>query len=251
MTSENAQTRVVDLTSLPADGEVLRAFYESLYVAEFPDPDERESLANMLAYLAADGSFGNAYLATVAFDGERIIGGSIADYFVRSSCGAIEFLVVDEAHRGRGLGSRLSLHTEARMSAAANARAKSLQMVLAEMNDPFRRSDVPDNLDPARRLGFWDRLGYRRAAFPYVQPALSEEQGPVLNLLLGAKPIDPSLTLAVPAALIEAFLRDYLIYAMRIDVPERSPEFVEMARYLAGHPSIPLESLAAYVANAG
>lgn len=239
--------RFVDLGPAPGDADVLARFYRTLYVAEFPDPDERESLANMIGYLAHDGEYGNAYIVTLVYDGDALLGGSICDYFVRSNCGAIEFLTVAPQARGRGLGAALTEHVERRMADAATARGKSLAFVMAEMNDPFKRTSTPDNLDPFERLRFWDRLGYRRAAFPYVQPALSPEQSPVRNLLLAAKPFDPPRARDVETQHVVAFLSDYLIYAMRFDDPRTSPDFVAMSAYLAQRDTIPLAGLAEYI----
>ena len=57
--------RTLDLTA--TGGDQLTRFYRELYVAEFPEADERESLENMLAYLrSGDGS--NAYLVTLVLD---------------------------------------------------------------------------------------------------------------------------------------------------------------------------------------
>ena len=241
--------RFVDLSPEKRDAELLSRFYETLYVGEFPDPDERESLANMLHYLERRGEHGNDYIVTLLCDGDDIVGGSICDYFVRSNCGAIEFLTVKPSERGRGMASALARHVQQRMAAAAQTRGFSLAFVMAEMNDPFKRSRVTDNVEPFGRLRFWHQLGYRRTAFPYVQPALSLEQSPVTNLLLAAKPVDPALASSIPAARVIAFLRDYLIYAMRFDDPSSSPEFVTMCAYLERRPAISLVPFDTYVGD--
>jgi GNAT superfamily N-acetyltransferase len=225
---KEAAYRFADLSSSPADAELLTQFYDELYVAEFPDPDEREALANMLHYLEHDGEHGNAYIVTLMYAGEVLVGGAVADYFVRSECGAIEFLTIAPSARGCGLGAALAAHVERRIADAATARTASLALVMAEINDPLKRSATPDNVDPFERLRFWDRLGYRRVAFPYVQPALSPTQSAVTNLLLAAKPIDRRLSEGIPATRITTFLSDYLVYAMRFEDPNASPEFVAM-----------------------
>ena len=247
MSSPAGTYRFVDLAPGARDAELLARFYETLYVAEFPDPDERESLMNMLGYLEHDGANGNAYVVTLLYDGEALAGGSICDYFVRSNCGAIEFLTVAPAARGRGLGSALAGHVQRRMAAAAEARGRSLAFVMAEMNDPFKRSRTPDNLDPFGRLCFWHQLGYRRTGFPYVQPALSPEQSPVRNLLLAALPVRDPAARSMEAAHVAAFLRDYLIYAMRFDDPRSSAEFRAMQSYLCARDTIPLGPFDAYI----
>jgi GNAT superfamily N-acetyltransferase len=244
-----APYRFVDLSPGPNDAALLSRFYQALYVDEFPDPDERESLANMLHYLEHRGSHGNDYIVTLLCEGDVLAGGSICDYFVRSNCGAIEFLMVKPSGRGRGLGTALARHVQRRMAEAAEARGPSLAFVMAEMNDPFEPGNVADNLDPFERLRFWHRLGYRRAAFPYVQPALSPEQSPVRNLLLAALPVQHPETTSIEPARAIAFLRDYLVYAMRFDDPEQSAEFREMRAHLAARAAIPLEALDDYVAG--
>jgi GNAT superfamily N-acetyltransferase len=237
--------RFVDLAK--GDGLLLRRFYAELYVGEFPDRNERESLDNMLAYLERGNGEANGYLVTLLLDGDQILAGCVADYFGRSSCGAIEFLVVADSRRGAGLGVRLAERIEERMRRKARELRRELALVFAEINDPFKRSATPDNVDPFLRLGFWKRLGYRHAAFPYRQPALSAEQACVENLLLAAKPAIADGDRQVSAALIELFLRDYLTFAMRIGDPGSQPEFVVMADYLAAHDRIPLKGLDAYI----
>jgi GNAT superfamily N-acetyltransferase len=239
----------VDLRPTANDLQQLSSFYQTLYVSEFPDPDERESLGNMRGYLAHDGANGNAYIVALVYDEATIIGGAVCDYFLRSSCGAIEFLTIAPRARGRGLGAELTRHVERRMTAAAEERDRSLAFVMAEMNDPFKRPSTPDNLDPFRRLMFWDRLGYRRTCFPYVQPALSAEQSAVANLLLAAKPYSTDRATEVASATVTAFLRDYLIYAMRFEDPETSPEFVAMKSFLSGREVIELGALNSYIAE--
>jgi hypothetical protein len=39
-----------ELSATVADLEILRRFYDDLFVAEFPDPDERESYDNIVLH---------------------------------------------------------------------------------------------------------------------------------------------------------------------------------------------------------
>ncbi len=241
--------RFVDLSPGPRDAALLSRFYETLYVEEFPDPDERESLANMLHYLEQRGSHGNDYIVTLLCEDERIAGGAVCDYFVRSNCGAIEFLTIEPPERRRGLGAALARHVQSRMAKAADERGASLAFVMAEMNDPFEHGRIADNVDPFDRLRFWHRLGYRRTMFPYVQPPLSAQQSPVRNLLLATLPVrNPRASSIEPAHLI-AFLRDYLVYAMRFGDADDSAEFRTMRDYLAHRTAIGLQALDEYGAS--
>ena len=80
-----------------------------------------------------------------------------------------------------------------------------------------------------------------------MQPPLSAGQRPVRNLLLAAKPCDPPDARVVPAASVVAFVRDYLVYAMRIAEPDDCAEFVEMADWLGTRDGIRVVSLGAYL----
>jgi GNAT superfamily N-acetyltransferase len=192
------QPLLIELSGAEADRLVLRRFYDTLYVGEFPDPNERESFENLEAYLLARDVAGAEYHIVLAIEDDRPIAGAITDYFVASRSGVVEFIVVAPDQRDRGLGSYLLRDAEERLHADAARRGVELGFVVAEINDPFRPGDTPDNVDPFERARWWGRRGYHRLDFPYVQPALSSEQAPVDNLMLCAKPTEqghsPSLS---------------------------------------------------------
>ena len=110
MAPERPEVR--ELGAGAADLELLEAFYAGLYTGAFPDPDERESLANIRRYLElkARGWYGaNNYHVRVLVDGGRVAAGSVSDYLAGPNAGVIEFLVVAPDSRSRGLG-RTMLH---------------------------------------------------------------------------------------------------------------------------------------------
>ena len=195
-----------DITDDPEDLDRLSRFYEGLYIAGFPDPNERESLANMKRYLKRkrEGWYGkNHYHIILALEGERTVAASVSDYLAVPNCGIIEFLLVDETMRGSGLGSRLHAATlEAFNADARRAGRSGVDGIVIELNDPFRVAPQNDNYDPFERALIWDRWGYGRLCFPYVQPALSDEQEPVRCLLLGMLPIAPQFRREVPSSLV-------------------------------------------------
>ena len=169
-----------EIDESPAGLAALGRFYRERYVAAFPDPDERESLANMRHYLAlkAAGWYGpNNYHAVIAeVDGEPV-GGVVFDYLAAPNAGVVEFLFVAGAFRGSGLGRALLDEAISILRDDALARrGRRLTAVVAEMNDPFHRPATPDNLDPFLRAAIWGRWGFHALGFPYVQPALSADQ---------------------------------------------------------------------------
>ena len=238
-----------ELTGSAEDLAFLERLYGEIYVPEFPNPDERESLENMQRYLRlkAEGWYGpNGYHIVVMLSDGAPVGLSISDYLSLPKAGVIEFLVIAQPARGSGCGSRLLACTEALFAGDAARNGEKLSCIAAEMNDPFR-SPLDDSLDPFRRACVWSGWGFGRLDFPYVQPALDAGKGAVANLLLMAKPALPELAQAFPAKLVDGILRNYMIWAMRIAEPETAPVYRAMRRHLDAHPSIALRSLGAYV----
>jgi GNAT superfamily N-acetyltransferase len=240
-----------DITDAPADIERLSRFYDGLYVCGFPDPDERESLVNMKHYLKLrrEGWYGpNNYHIILALDGSDIIGASVSDYLAKPNCGVIEFLLVAEQLWGKGIGQALHNATIAAFDGDARRTGRrGIDGIVIELNDPFRVAPQDDNYDPFDRAMIWDRWGYGRLCFPYVQPALSDEQQPVTCLLLGMKPMTPRLRNEVPPDTVCDVLEGYMRWAMRIDQPALDPTFVGMKQYLSKLPAVAIEPLSIYV----
>lgn len=240
-----------DLTDSPADLELLTRFYSELYVANFPDADERESLANMQRYLTLkrEGWYGrNNYHIALLMDEGHVVAASVSDYFANVNFGVIEFILVDEGRRGCGFGRGIHeatlalLHNDARRTGKAGLDAN-----IIELNDPFRVPANRDNFDPFSRAMAWSGWGYGRLRFGYVQPSLSPEQKPVDCLILAAKTFAPELAQSLPSERVRHFLEAYLVWAMRIPVPKDNSTFRSMAKHLAAVDRVEIEPLANYV----
>lgn len=233
------------------DLALLTVFYESVYVAGFPDPDERESFDNMVGYLRLkqEGWYGrNNYHIVIALADEQPVAGSISDYLAAADAGVVEFLFVTDAFRRRGIGRTLLEHTHVLLERDALSRSeRPLACIVAEMNDPFAASPVSDNMDPWERAVTWHDWGYRGLDFPYLQPALSERQRPVDRLILIAKILRDEWRAAMPGSVIQTLVHEYLHWAMRIERPESSPDYGRMAAHLEQTPYVRTLSLAAYV----
>jgi GNAT superfamily N-acetyltransferase len=243
------QVHFRELDASPSGLAELSRFYRRSYVREFPDADERESLANMKRYLRvkAQGWYGrnNYHIVLAELDGEPI-GGSVFDYLAEPNAGIIEFLFIGAAQRRRGFGKSLLDETARLLERDARAAAaKPLAAIVAEMNDPFRPGVTPDNLDPFERCVMWGKWGFGKLRFPYVQPALSRRQQPVEGLALIARPAAGSD--AVDASWLLSVVGGYMRWAMRIDDPSRNRQYQEMGRFLGAHARVPLIPLQRYV----
>lgn len=240
-----------ELTHSSEDKELLRDFYQELYVPEFPDADERESLENMERYLElkAEGWYGkNDYHIIIAREAGNFIAGAIADFFAEANAGVIEFLVVSPAFRHLGIGKAILAATENLLITDAKQKlGKDLDCIVCEMNDPFKPTDVQDNLNPVKRTLIWHKWGYYGLDFPYVQPALSEEQESVLNLILIVKIFQKDWFKTIPSQIVKVIVHEYLRWAMRIEAPENCAEYCNMAAFLNGQQKINVLSLCHYV----
>jgi GNAT superfamily N-acetyltransferase len=240
-----------ELDASPAGLRSLERFYRALYVPEFPDPHERESLANMARYLAlkAWGWYGaNNYHVLLMQSGGKVLGGSVSDYLARPNAGVIEFLLTKRSHRGRGLGRALLGATVGLLRRDARAATgKPLAAIVGEMNDPFRQPGTPDNMDPFVRAAIWGRLGFGRIDFPYVQPALSSKQKPVECLALVAK-LPRGARAEVRSKWVMDVVGEYMRWAMRIPRPSSNSLYRDMQRYAAAHPVVRVVPLRRYVA---
>jgi GNAT superfamily N-acetyltransferase len=244
-------TRFREIDSTPVALVELAHFYHEVYVAEFPDPDERESLMNMKGYLAAKarGWYGknNYHIVVAEIDGVPV-GGAVIDYLAKPNVGVIEFLFLGKRHRGKGLGHALLKSTIRLLRADARERTgRPLAAIVAEMNDPFRRPDTPDKLDPFERSVIWGRWGFGRLGFRYVQPALSPRQKPVQCLVLIARMLARPHAASVPADWVRDIVAEYMRWAMRIDAPHRNAQYREMAAFLAARRRVSLTPLLEYV----
>jgi len=240
-----------EISDGPDDVAMLRSFYYDTYVPQFPIADERESLENMTEYLRrkARGWYGkNNYHIVLGSNDNQLLAGSITDYLAEPNAGVIEFLTIADSLRQHGLGRRLLDETERRLAADAQSRGRTLDCIVAEMNDPFRSESFADGLDPFVRATIWDKWGYRKLDFPYIQPALSDEQEPVTGLLLLlVKPCRPDYATGIPAATVRSILREYMRWAMRIDEPEHVDAYRSMCNAIERNEVVPAVRLTHYV----
>lgn len=252
-TSAGAEAlRIIPADASPAGHVLLERFYREAYVEQFPDRNERESLAQFRSYLRlkASGWYGaNNYHVLVACQGGRPVGGAVLDYLALPSAGIVEFLFVLPQARGTGLGRALLDAGIAAVRADARAAGRRLQAIVAEMNDPYRHPDRPDNMDPFERARVWGAWGFHQLLCPYVQPALSASQRAVGYLALICRPIAQPSARTVGARWLEQVVAEYMRWAMRIDEPARNREFAAIAAYLRGRQRVPMVPLAASIGD--
>jgi ribosomal protein S18 acetylase RimI-like enzyme len=210
--------------------KMLLAFYAEIYLYEFLDPNERESLDNMLDYLKkkSEGWYGsNNYhiLLMVNKENQEVLAGSVFDYLEEPNCGVIEFIAVRKEHRRKGYGERMVKEIVGLLrSDAAKTPHRALDWMICEVNNPLATDMSLETMDPSQRLRFWEKLHFRILKFHYYQPALSEDKEPVGNLHLLGTVFNPNWDpLSVSSAMLAKAVSEYARLAMRIPIPERHP----------------------------
>jgi GNAT superfamily N-acetyltransferase len=231
----------------------LCSFYNGIYEAEFPDDNERESLANMLQYLQLkeEGWYGNNnYHILLGLQDGQPIAASIIDYLATPNAGVIEFLLVAPEFRCQGVARQLLEYTEKTLTSDADRLNCQLDLIVGEMNDPFKIALEDDNVDPFQRAKIWGKWGFQKLNFPYIQPALSDDQEPVHHLLLMGKLFNKNYQSGIPSNIVKSIAHEYIRWAMRIDNPEANTEYQTMCGFLNKVSSVSVTPLDQYLGYA-
>jgi GNAT superfamily N-acetyltransferase len=156
----------------------------ALLNSTFPDPNTVLGLDRIQEFLQANRADGaRRFCVLVAEHNARVVGATIFSYVPRSNCGFSEYIVVDPAHRGLGLGRQLFDARKAVLDAEALRRGHELcHGVFIEVDSPTRtppdlaQAERETAVDAWQRLRIFDHFGFRRVEVPYVQPPLAPDK---------------------------------------------------------------------------
>ena len=81
--------------------------FSTLMEYAFPDENERDTFEKICHYLMKNKQQNNQYHVLIAYDNEKILGGSIFTYLNNSSSGVVEFIVVSPDIRQKGIGKAI------------------------------------------------------------------------------------------------------------------------------------------------
>jgi GNAT superfamily N-acetyltransferase len=170
-----------------------------LLARTFADPNSVLGLDRLQEFLSSDPhTFGREFRVLVAEDHpNRVIGGSVFSYIPASNCGFSEYLVLERATRGQGLGRELFDGRGAILDELANRYGKvRCRGVFIEVDSPERTprelldAERASSMDARERLSVFAHLGFRKVDVPYVQPPLDpgKESVDYLDLLFAPSP---------------------------------------------------------------
>ena len=188
------------------DLPLLARFYDEVYLPAFAHQREpREVWEAGLVAPAACRRF--ITLAGAGLDDAataRIDGGVTCEWYPRSRCGLLTYLVVAPGARGGGLGRRLLDGARAALRDHAAACGATLAATFGEVADP----DTSGDPDAAARLARFRRWGARLVDARYVQPALGPGLARDRHLRLIAF-VDGAPPATLAGGVVAGFLREF------------------------------------------
>jgi ribosomal protein S18 acetylase RimI-like enzyme len=234
-------------------------FYKSFFTL----PDETESFEGFEATLklnadkqmaAKYGRFKECWLyATLPGTNEIIAGINFSVYELDSrykdqtsfdATGHVIYIFVKVPYRGLGIATRLLKLAEKKALVFWD---EPLRIIwFCEQNAPEKMTPeeyFADNLnaliDQCDRLIWWDKHGYKRLAFNYIQPPLNPGQFACDNLTLNVKVKNQK---ELPSFLVKSHLeRFFLLAVFKGDRQRIDEHFIQQMQWLQDHNAIKLE----------
>lgn len=224
--------KINDKNSLALLGE----YYTSVYLDSFPDVNERESLDSIIDYLTkkSNGWYekSNYHVILIVKSG-KTVGGLICDYFAHSNCGVIEFIAVKEEYQSIGIGTRIYQHALEIMRKDAKRNGHiDIDYIICEIE----KIGATSTIEEEKYLWFWEKMGYKKLKFDYIQPALDSSKSGVFTLDLIALQVNTHVSThnGISVEKIRIFLLEYAQYAMRIENPKDNIHMISMTNSLGG-----------------
>ena len=184
---------ILNFASITRPDDARLAAFAALLMRTFSDPNSVLGLDRMQQFLAEDpAATGRNFNVLVAEDSGQLIGGSVFSYVPASNCGFSEYLVLDRAARGHGLGRKLFDQRSALLDRYANPHGHvRCRGLFIEVDSPERTppemlaAEQESSIDAVERLRIFGHLGFKRVDVAYVQPPLDADKQSVdyLDLL--------------------------------------------------------------------
>lgn len=218
--------------------KLLREFYDSYLNIFFPHPDQLDSLPTLLDALGKkDGFEGYTNLRVdVLYDHGKMVGGVVYGYYQKSGCGLIDYFCVANEYRNKGYGSLLIRAAEREIHEIAMRLGRPFaNAIFMETNMPHGPEHGHD-FSVMDRFQAFERLGYNRVDYSFMQPPLAEDKQPSDTLHLTVCCNVPNRLLRLPDgkfALQMKVLRDWMVEywnSVDCDVTDRN-EYVDMLKW--------------------
>ena len=202
-----------------AEQPLLARFYDEVYLPAFAHQREPREVWDAQLIAPTPTLHREIVLAGEGLDDvatARLDGGAIGEWYPRSRCALLTYLVVAPGARAQGLGRALLTAVRQALAAHARRRGAEVAAVLGELSDPAGSPEA------AARLARFRRWGARTIAHRYIQPSLGPGLARDRDLRLIAF-FDGAPPACLPGAPLRAFVRELYAATENVD-PEDDPE---------------------------
>lgn len=177
---------IFNSASCDSEALLLKKF-EDIYEKGFPDSNEREKFQDIINRVTGDKKPNEPHSIIVLKNNDalpaEVWGGLIADWYEKSKCIHLTYLIVDEKYRGKTVAKTLiNEGIKLIKDWIKDYRNIEIRNVFFESNNP--EQTVNDNFNPHKRLEIFSKLGAKKIDIHYIQPALDAEKEEVENLFL-------------------------------------------------------------------
>ena len=212
---------------------ILNRFYNELYILEFTNENEAESLENIIKQSKRMFNIKECnYHCIIVLQENEIIGGIIGDYLCECNCGVIEFIVVNPKKRRLHIASNLISiifnYFNEYTKLYYNDNEKCIDYCFFECENP-NKVDLKNKNDCINRLHFWNKKKAYRLNFNYYQTSLEEYKKSVDSEYLCVIIVNESLMMSksIKKSKIIKFIECYFKYCFNKDINENL-ELIQM-----------------------
>ena len=152
--------------------KLFKTFYQDTLLSSF-DLNQLEEYDQFISNLTNNNSSHLKYYIIIYLYNDYPIGGIIFDYLVDSNTGFIEYIATNESVRKKGTGTYILKDACERLNNLDN----KIRFVACEVEQ------VKENKEAKHY--FWEKFGFKKLDFYYVQPPLEKNKEPVYNMDFG------------------------------------------------------------------
>ena len=151
--------------------EIFYKFYREIIVPNFDD-SERETIDQFEHELKLEDDNRKYYIIVILDDDTNTLGGIIFDYLADTNVGLIEYIVTDSKQKRKGIASAsLKFMVNILNNEAKKRGCERIKFICGEVEKQINgRED---------KHYFWEKYGFKKLDFNYIQPALDSEKQPV------------------------------------------------------------------------
>lgn len=195
ITSNNITEEMVSL---------LREFEKEIYNKAFPD-NEREYFSDIIDRIITPENWGLETLIVLKIVNDKVVGGVVSDWYDNSKCLEVIYIALHPQYRGKGVGYEL-LWDSIKMFKDKIGKCNN---IFIEVEKPHNRSLMEYEMNPQKRIDFWNRCGAKHIPIKYTQPPLSKDKEAIHNLMLMVIPTVKDGKIEVSKPILKEFLKDF------------------------------------------